>query len=335
MKSLNHSYLVLLSFFIFFPICKTNAQITGGLNETTKTGLGGNNYIVGTVFTPQGSPINTRMRIRLASQTAGEYITNTDDRGQFIFSGLAAGTYTVSIEGERDYQSVSQQIEVIQTRGAQTYSASIRLVESTKSNPKPGVVDSANLAIPKKALSYYKKSISLSKDGKSNEAIEQLKLAIKEYADFTMAYNEIGVQYLILNELEKAEEALKTAVKIAPQAFEPAINYGIVLFRLKKYSESETVLDNVLKLKDSAVGFYYLGRTQSALEKYEESEKALLSAIKTGNGEMKEAHRMLANVYINTGDKEKAIEQLTIYLKLVPNPPDVQRLKEVLERLKT
>jgi len=42
-------------------------QIAGGLTETTNTRLGGNNYIVGTVYSPDGVPINTRMRIKLTS----------------------------------------------------------------------------------------------------------------------------------------------------------------------------------------------------------------------------------------------------------------------------
>lgn len=80
--------------------------------------------------------------------------------------------------------------------------------------------------------------------------------------------------------------------------------------------------------------FYYPERTLAALEKYDEAEKAFLSAIKLGEGEMKEAHRMLASMYINKGDNQKAIEQLTIYLKLVPNAPDAQHLRQVIEQLK-
>lgn len=315
-------------------ISNTIAQIAGGMNETTSTSLGGNNFIAGTVFSPVGTPINMRLRLRLSSPTAGEYITTTDDRGQFVFSGLSSGNYTVTIDGDNDFQTASQQVEVLQTRGRQTYNISFRLIENKKPTAKPEVINKSAIGIPKKALDLYQKSLPLSKDGKYKEAIEQLNLAIGEYPKFTMAFNELAVQYLKLNELEKAEEALKSALKIDAEAYEPLVNYGIVLFRQKKYAESETELKNVLKLKDSAVVYYYLGRSQTSLEKYDDAEKAFFSAIKIGEGEMKEAHRMLANMYIAKGDNKKALEQLTTYLNLVPNAPDAAHLRQVIEQLK-
>jgi tetratricopeptide (TPR) repeat protein len=330
-SNLFNAFLLVSLFFIY----STAAQIAGGMNETTGTSLGGNNFIAGTVFSPIGTPINMRLRIRLSSQTAGEYITTTDDRGQFVFSGLSSGNYTIIFDGDNDFQTASQQVEVLQTRGRQTYNISIRLVENKKITAKPEVINKSAIGIPKKALDFYQKSLPLSKDGKYKEAIEQLKLAIDEYPKFTMAFNEIAVQYLKLNELEKAEEAILNALKIDAEAYEPLVNYGIVLFRLKKYAESEAVLKNVLKLKDSAVAYYYLGRALTALEKYNDAEKAFFSAIKLGEGGMNEAYRMLANMYIAQGDNKKALEQLTTYLNLVPNAPDAEHLRQVIEQLKS
>src|SRR6185295_16583734 len=53
-------------FAVIFLFCAglATGQIAGGLTETTNAGLGGNNFVVGTVFSPAGSPINTRIRIR-------------------------------------------------------------------------------------------------------------------------------------------------------------------------------------------------------------------------------------------------------------------------------
>ena len=84
------------------------AQIAGGINETTNTRHGGNNYIVGTVYSPDGFPIRTRMRIKLNSPAWGDTIVTTDERGQFVFSGVSSGTYTVIIDSEKEYQPVSQ-----------------------------------------------------------------------------------------------------------------------------------------------------------------------------------------------------------------------------------
>src|SRR6266404_3662568 len=115
--------------FIFAVFNASHPQIPGGMNETTATRLGGNNFLVGTVFWPSGGPIIFRMPVTLTPPITGDVIATTDDRGQFLFSGLNAGEYSVLIDGDRNYEPVSQRVEVAQSRSPspQTYTISIRL----------------------------------------------------------------------------------------------------------------------------------------------------------------------------------------------------------------
>ena len=83
----------------------TMGQIAGGVTETTNTRHGGNNYIVGTVYRPDGGPITTRMRIKLTSAEWGDILAMTDDRGRFVFSDVAAGIYTITIDREEGYEA--------------------------------------------------------------------------------------------------------------------------------------------------------------------------------------------------------------------------------------
>src|SRR5690349_14484898 len=108
--------IVFINFVVVYSATVAVSQIAGGLTDTTNTRLGGNNYIVGTVFAPDGQPITTRMRLRLNSPTWGEILAMTDDRGRFVFSGVGAGTYTITIDGEKEYQPVSQQVEIVRVR---------------------------------------------------------------------------------------------------------------------------------------------------------------------------------------------------------------------------
>ena len=313
------------------------AQIPGAMNETTATRLGGNSYVVGTVFWPTGSPVNTRIGIRLTSPTAGEYFSMTDEKGQFVFSGLVAGNYSIVIEGERDFESVTQQVEVLQSRSSipQTYTVSIRLVDKAKLVRKPSVI-SASLAVPKSAADRYRKALEASKAGDHKAAVEHLKLAIAEYPGYVNAYNEMGVQYMRLNELDKADAALQTALKIKPDAFEPLLNCGITLFRLKRFADAEALLRSATGGKgQSAIAHYYLGRALTSLDRFEDAEKELNTALAIGGDEMKEAHRMLANLFIAKGDDKRAVDELETYLKLVPEAPDAENLRKVVIQLKT
>ncbi len=221
----------------------TMGQIAGGLTETTNTRLGGNNFIVGTVYSPDGMPINTRMRIKLSSPTWGDILANTDDRGRFVFSGVGSGTYTITIDSEKEYEPVCSRLRSSGSAATapETYTVMIRLraIEDAKPKTGPGVISAANAGVPKPALDHYDKASKLAQAKDYDGAIKELKLAISEYPRFLSAHNQIGVLYLRLNDADHAEEAFKAALKINPEAYEPLLNRGISFFRLGKFKDAE------------------------------------------------------------------------------------------------
>ena len=330
---------ILLALTIGYSASLVTAQIAGGINETTNTRHGGNNYIVGTVYAPDGFPIRMRMRIKLNSPAWGDTIVTTDERGQFVFSGVASGTYTIIIDSEKEYQPVSQQVDIVRDRNIvpETYTVTIRLreVDAAKSTSKPAVVNAANAGVPKKALEFYDKAAELARAKDYQGAIKELKLAVEEYPSYVSALSLIGMLYMRLNELDKADEAFKAALKIDPEAYEPLLNRSITLFKLSKFKDAESLLRKTLKVKpESAAAYYYLGRALNKLGKNDEAEKAFLTCTEKSPGEFKEAHRVLAAIYLDQGKAEHVVEQLEIYLKLVPTAPDAENLRMVLEQTK-
>jgi len=313
------------------------AQLPGALNETTATRMGGSSYIVGTVFWPTGRPVNFRMSVKLVTPTAGEYLITTDDRGQFIFSGLREGIYFVVIDGEKDFEPVNQPVDVLSSRSGkdQPYTVTIRLAEKRKTAAKPAVVEAANAEVPKRAKAHYAKALELSATKDHKGAVEQLKLAVAADPNFISGYNELGVQYLKLNDLERAGEALQAALKIKPDAPEPLANRGILLFRLNKWDEAHAALTSSIAADGrSSVAHYYLARTLVKLSRFDEAEKQLDLVIKLQGAEMNEAYRILAMMYIEKDDRPKALAALETYLKLVPAAPDADRLRQAAADIK-
>lgn len=308
------------------------------MNETTNLHLGGNNYISGTIFSPSGQPINRRIRIRLATEIRGEFVGTTDVYGQFIFAGLPAGSYYIYVDREDEFEPAVQSVNINRDNEGikQSYNVSIRLKDKVDRKPKPAVLDSVAATAPKSSTVFYLKSLELSKKGDHAGAIEQLKLAVTEFPEFINAYNEMGVQYMKLNDLEKADDALSRALKINPASFEPLLNRGIVMLRQKRYAESEASLRLALDANaSSAVAQYYLGRTLTALERFDDAEQALKQSILLSGDTLHEAHRMLANLYIASGNDARAIEELEKYLTLVPAASDAENLRKVVVQLKT
>jgi Flp pilus assembly protein TadD len=329
---------ILLTVIILLCVGNAAAQIAGGLTETTNTRLGGNNYIAGIVFAPNGEPIKSRMRIRLSSPAWGDILATTDDTGRFVFSGVGSGVYTVSIEGEKDFEPVMQQVDIVRRRSPvpETYTMTIRLRFSEKAKSKgSSVISASNAGVPKRALALYEKATKLVEANDYAGAIEKLKLAVAEYPNFVNAFNEIGVIYLRLNKLEMADEALQAALRIKPDAYEPLINRGIALFRLGRWKDAESALRDALKVKpESAVVYYYLGRTLNNLDRIDEAEAAYLSCSKLSPDKFKEVHRLLAVIYLDRGNLEGVIRELETYLRLAPTAVDAEHLRTVIAESK-
>lgn len=303
----------------------------------TDTGLGGVNTITGMVLSSSGQRIQRRIAIRLKTMTRGDRIAMTDDYGNFAFRGLVSGDYVIVIEKESGFEPYSQGVSIVQVRGfpAQNYNLSIRLKPKPSEEARPAVVNAEFAHVPKKALEFYDKAIELAKAGDHKSAIQQLLLAVNEYPEFMLAYNEMGVQYLRLNELAQADEALQSALRIEPEAYTPLLNRAIVLFHLKRFADSEPILRTALKAKpDSAVAHYFLGQVLANSGHFEEAVTELTTALDLDEEKTNEGRRVLAIIYSSKGERKKAADELEKYLKAAPAAPDSEKLKAKIKQLR-
>ena len=116
----------------------------------------------------------------------------------------------------------------------------------------------------------------------------------------------------------------------------PLFHFIASRLRYAQNDEAETVLTYAVKLKDqSAVGHFYLGRTLAKLQRFDQAEKELNASLAVDSEGMKEAHRMLAMMFIDKDEYARAIDELETYLRLVPNAPDAEKLKQAVAQLKT
>ena len=323
--------------FLFVFVGRVSAQGIPPGAASTDTGLGGSNTISGSILLSNGQKAEHRISVRLQSMTRGDRLTTSDEYGNFVFRGLPSGDYTIVIDREKEFEPFVQSVSIVQPRGMppQTYLLSVRLIAKPGTTGPPGVINAEFAKVPRRALDMFNRAQELSTEGDHAGALEQLKNALAEYPEFMLAYNEMGVQYMKLNDYRKADEALQSALKINPKAFMPLQNRGVVLFTLKQYAEAEKLLREVVKMKsDSAVGHYFLGQSVAYLGNFDEAEKELLKAIELGGKEMKEAHRLLAIIYSSRKDTSKTIAELETYLQLNPTTPDAEQLRGVIKKLK-
>ena len=332
------SLLVFLFVIAFALCCFTRVRAQVFLPPgATDTGLGGGNAITGMVLLPNGQRLQRRVIIRLQTMTKGDSVTTTDEYGKFAFRGLINGEYTVVIDKEKEFEPYRQTVEIRQFRGSppQIYNLNVRLSPKEEFKTKPGVLNAELANVPERALAHYNTAAEQAKKNDHNAAIEELKLAIKEYPSFMLAFNELGVQYLKLNKPQDADDAFQAALKIEPDAFAVLVNRGIANVMMERYGEAVPILRKALKKNDqSAVAHYFLGQALANLGLFDDAEKELLASLTLGKDEMKEAHRLLAIIYTSRGAKKQAADELETYLKLAPNTPDADKLREKIRQLR-
>jgi Flp pilus assembly protein TadD len=200
---------------------------------------------------------------------------------------------------------------------------------------RTGVLNAEFANVPAHARASYDKAQELAQAGKNKEAVEQLKQAISEYPAFMLAFNELGVQYLRLGELDKADEALAKALKLAPDSATPLLTHGILLTVQGKFNLAVRELQTALKQKDqSANGHLYLGQALANLGRYADAQVQLIRAVELGGDEVKDAHRFLGAIYLQRGEHEKAVAEFETYLKLAPKAKDAEQIRQAIRQNK-
>jgi Flp pilus assembly protein TadD len=334
-------HLVNAGVYVLFCSCvaaSVFAQISGITDSQSQTNLGGNNSIIGTVFSPSGRPLQQRVSIRLSTMTRGDRVFTTNENGAFAFRGLPSGSYTITIDREVEYKPYTTSVDVLQTGGGgrptpTVVTVNIRL--EYKDRNKVAVVNAELLSVPEKARNHYHKGMEESEKGNRETAIEEFKQAIAEYPSFTMAFNELGVQYLKLARVDEADQAFQNALRIDPDSFPALTNRGIANVMMKRYGEAVPILRKALEKNDQlAVCHYFLGQALANLGLFDEAEKELVVSLKLGKEQMKEAHRILAIIYSSRRANKQAAKALETYLKLAPDTPDADQIKERIRRLK-
>ena len=310
---------------------------TGGRFDGT--GTGGQHTIQGHVYLPAKPQEGLIIKVKIDSTNSTGLSVIADENGTFTFRNLEPGPYYLTVDAGADFEIYKDTINIdreTSKMGPRTLTVPVYLRLKPNSPLSKDTVDASLAGVPKPALERYNKARELAQAGNSKEAIEQLKGAISLHASFSLAYNEMGVQYLKIGQLDQALEALQSAVKFAPDAFSPRLNYGVALLNKKEFSKAEAELRMALKKNDSApTAHLYLGMTLISLRKHDEAEKELLRAVTLGGAEMSLAHYYLGGIYWGKREYKRAADELETYLKLAPQASDAERVRNTIKELRS
>lgn len=323
---------VLLSTLLLLALSATALAQGGGVGSSRglPSASGGSNIIQGRVFFPSDPKEGKRVKVRLTSTDLMDQTTSTDEDGLFLFNGLSAGHYTITVDGGKEYDTATESVQI--DREASPGSRNFNVTVNLRAKGTAAVVSK----IPKAARDLYTKGTESATKGDSKKAVEEFNGALAIYPEFAPALYDMGMQYLKLGQPDKAAEAFQAALKITPNDAGLQLNYGFALLSQKKYPEAETQLREALKRNDKLpTGHMYLGITLMSEQKYEEAEKELQRAVGFNSAEVAPAHRYLGGIYWRNHDYQRAADELETYLKLVPKASDAERTRAAIKELRS
>lgn len=320
-----------------------NAQGVGSSRGLT-TGEG-SNTIQGRLYFPPGEQnAGKTIKLRLESTGGiGAVSTVTDQDGVFRFVGLSPGTYTVTVEGGKEYESTRESATIeIGSRG--------RIVQmGIQLRPKVDAANPAFAGVPRAALDPFLKGTAAAQKGDSKGAVEFLTKAVAADPNFALALSELGAQYLKLFQWDKAAETFDALVKLKPGDAGAHLDLGIALYNIgsvllsdkkvdeanPKLAQAEAQLREAIKLNSPGpTAHYYLGMTLLKTRKYDEAQTELELTVKNGGANIAKAHRFLGGLYQRAHKNKEAADELETYLKLDPKVKDAETIKDEIKKLR-
>ena len=323
--------LVLTTGLVLASAFSASAQAVGSSRGLASGG--GNIQMQGRVYFPSGQSVTGKsIKVSLESVSAfGVMSTAADQDGVFRFTGIEPGAYTVVVDAGPEYEKTREPVNIDRqaSRGG-IIQVPIQLhLKVDASNP-------AFAGIPEKALSLYQKGAAAARKNDNKGAVEFLNNAVAAHPNFPIALSELGTQYIILKQWDKAGETFEALLKLKPTDAAPHLNLGMALFNQKKLEEAESHLRKALELNSAGpTGHYYLGLTLVSLKRYDEALKEFEATVANGGDNLALAHKYLGGLYMSANKQQQAADELEKYLKLDPKAPDAERIKGTIKDLRS
>jgi len=285
--------------------------------------------ISGTVLLEADKRPASQVIISLKSRVAGIFRSVlTDFEGHFRVQRLPRGTYDIAVE-EQGYEAVRA--------SAQLDGPSSKLVMYLRS--KSGAIRQSNytvsvreLKIPGRARNELQKGFERLTKNDPAGSLSHFTKATQEFPGYFEAYYHMGVAQMKLGHDEEATKAFQMAIDMSGGRYAWAeFGLGYLLCQEGKPGEAEKIIRRGLELEDAAPdGHVILGNALTQLNRPDEAEKSAQEAL-LRNPNFADAYLVLSNVAASKGDYRAELQELDAYLKLRPNDPTSERVRQVRE----
>jgi len=285
--------------------------------------------ISGTVLLEADKQPASQVIISLKSRVAGIFRSVlTDVEGHFRVQRLPRGTYDIAVE-EAGYETVQT---TTQLEGSSSKLVMYLRSKSGAIRQSDYTVSVRELKIPGKARNELQKGFERLTKNDPAGSLSHFTKATQAFPGYFEAYYHMGVAEMKMGHNEEATKAFQMAIDLSGGRYAWAeFGFGYLLCQEGKPDEAEKIIRKGLEVEDAAPdGYVILGNALMQLNRPEEAERSAQEAL-LRNANFADTYLVLSNVAASRGDYRAELQDLDAYLKLRPNGPASERVRQTRE----
>src|SRR5580692_5308135 len=246
--------------------------------------------------------------------------------GRSELANKAIEEYRAAIDADPTSAYLTSGLAELYAKTGRIRDAVVEAQDIIKKNPN-------NLEARRLLGRIYLRSLGDMQSGSGSESV--LKLAIEQYEQIIRLQPDsmddhllLGRLYRLNNDLQKAENEFKTAVKLQPGSEEAITTLAYLYNELGDTARATQVLSSVPNAERSAKLYSALGYTYEQQKQYKNAVEAYRHAIELDRDNL-DAIRGLAQNLLNDGQADAALEQYKVIADA--NPEDAQTYVRIAE----
>ena len=281
-------------------------------------------------------PVGPDLRVELFSIYGSSVDSRATDASSTVrFAGLTPAKYKLRITGAGIVTTESGEIDM--TASGPNTTEYVHVRREPLSTLDAELLAPIDASIPPKARKEFDKGSDKMQHKNWIEAKTHLERAIAIYPKYALAYNNLAIIYVNLNQGENAVESFRTAAELDEHIQQANLYLGHFYYDNKDYKQAEPYL---LRAADSEPRnpqlLLALANTQL---RNGEAEQALGNAQKVhsvpDHKKFAMAHLIAAQILIDRGDNQRSREEFELFLREAPDSPMAPRVKEALAKIDT
>lgn len=298
------------------------------------------NRIEGQVYDPNHRPVQNLYVELLNEVDSVIQRTKTDGSGRFSFAGVPPGRLMVRVlTFGTNFMEQTQEVQVLKTTNNNdvTYLDISLRYDRRNRGPEtempPGVIFAQDIPPAAKAL-YLKGIADFGKD--QTRGLEEIEAALKILPDYFDALNWIGKELISLKQYEKGYPYLLRAIDVNPRSPSTYYSLSFAFYQMKQYTAAQEAAKATTMLVPGSIDAQLLyGTILRITGSYTEAETALLKANSLAKKMNAEVHWQLSLLYNRLNRNQDTIEELETFMKLVPDSPDKNKIRDMIAKLRT